>query len=187
MSEPAKNKAVYKDLFDLPENMIGEIIDGELHVTPRPSVRHARVASFLSGEIIPPYQLGRGGGPGGWVILAEMEIMLGEHLLVPDFAGWRKERFPGVLKENWISVEPDWICEILSPGTMRVDKVLKMRVYAQYEIRYLWLIDPSARTLDVFRLSSGRWTLLETYVEDDKVRAEPFQEIEIELGNFWAE
>jgi hypothetical protein len=94
MSEPAKKKAAYQDLYDLPENMIGEIIDGELIATPRPSVRHRHAASVLSGEIVPPYQLGRGGGPGGWVILSETEVMLGEHLLVPDLAGWRRERFP---------------------------------------------------------------------------------------------
>jgi Uma2 family endonuclease len=187
MSQPAKKKAEYHDLYDLPENMIGEIIDGELIATPRPSVRHTHAASVLGGEIVPPYQLGRGGGPGGWVILSETEMMLGEHLLVPDFAGWRKERFPGVPKENWISIAPDWICEILSPSTMRVDKVRKMPIYARHEIPYLWLIDPAAKTLDVFRLLSGQWVLAGTYVGNDKARAEPFLEIEIELGNFWAE
>ncbi len=187
MSEPAKKKATYQDLHDLPENMIGEIINGEMIATPRPSVRYTHAASILGGEIVPPYQLGRGGGPGGWVILPETEVMLGDNLLVPDFAGWRKERFPGVPKKNWISVVPDWICEILSPSTMRADKVRKMPIYAQHEIPFLWLIDPGARTLDVFRLSSGQWILSGTYVEDDKVRAMPFVEIEIELGNLWAE
>ena len=126
MSEPAKKQAAYEDLFNIPENMTGEIIDGELIVTPKPSPRHANVAFTLSSELGPPYRFGRGGGPGGWIILPEQEIMLGDHLLVPDFSGWRKERFPGVPKENWISVPPDWVCEILSPGTMRVDRARKM-------------------------------------------------------------
>jgi Uma2 family endonuclease len=62
-----------------------------------------------------------------------------------------------------------------------------MPIYAQHEIPYLWLIDPAAKTLDVFRLATGQWILSGTYVEDDKVRAEPFREIEIELGNLWAD
>lgn len=185
MAEPAKEKATYEDLFAIPENMIGEVVNGELVTTPRPSVRHTYVASVLGGEIVPPFQLGRGGGPGGWVILYEAEVMFGENLLVPDLAGWRKERFPGVPKENWISVVPDWICEIVSPSTVRVDKVRKMPIYAQHEVPYLWLVDPAARTLEVLRLSCCQWILLGTYADDDRVRVDPFEEIEIELGNLW--
>jgi len=121
------------------------------------------------------------------VILDETEIMLGENLLVPDLAGWRRERFPGLPKDNWLSVSPDWVCEILSPSTLRVDKIRKMPIYARHEVAYLWLIDPIPKTLDVFKLESGKWVLLYAFVEDDKVRAEPFQEIEIELGNLWIE
>lgn len=186
MAETARKKATYEDLHTLPDNVIGEIIDGELIATPRPSARHSNAAFVLSGEISPPYRFGRG-GPGGWIILYEVEVMLGEHLLVPDFAGWRKERFPSLPKENWISIVPDWVCEILSPGTVKVDKIRKMPIYARYEVAHLWLIDPGAMTLEVFRLESGRWALLGTYAENDKVRAEPFHEIEIDLGNFWME
>jgi Uma2 family endonuclease len=187
MSEPAKKKVSYDDLYSIPENMTGEIIDGELIVTPRPSPKHSYTASTLVGEIVPPYRFGRGGGPGGWIILYEPEIMLGEQLLVPDFAGWRKERFPGVPKENWLSVPPDWVCEILSPNTARLDRVRKMPVYAQYQVAYLWLIDPVEKTLEAYRLESGKWLLLSSFAEDDRVCAEPFQEIEIELGNLWIE
>jgi Uma2 family endonuclease len=132
------------------------------------------------------YHLGRG-GPGGWIILYETEVMFGAHLLVPDLAGWRRERFPGVPKDNWISVSPDWVSEILSPSTARLDKVRKMPIYAQYGVPYLWLVDPAAKTLDVFALTTGKWVLLAAFAEDDKVRAEPFAEIEIELKNLWLE
>jgi len=187
MSEPAKKKVSYDDLTFIPENMTGEIIDGELIVTPRPSPRHSYTAFTLGGEIAPPYRFGRGGGPGGWIILYEPEIMFGEHLLVPDFAGWRKERFPGVPKENWLSVPPDWVCEILSPNTARLDRVRKMPVYAQHEVAYFWLIDPLEKTLEAYRLESGKWLLLSGFAEDDRVSVEPFQEIEIDLGNLWIE
>jgi hypothetical protein len=100
MTEPARKRAVYEDLFDIPRNMTGEIVNGELVVTPRPSRKHANTASMLTAEIIPPYRSGRG-GPGGWIILDEPEVSFGEDILVPDLAGWKKERFPGVkLKMN---------------------------------------------------------------------------------------
>ena len=185
MSEPAGKRAVYEDLFGIPENMTGEIIDGELIVTPRPSQKHVYAASSLGNLVGPPYQLGRGGGPGGWIILDEPEIQLGGNILVPDLAGWRKERFPQSEETNWISVVPDWVCEILSPSTIRVDKVKKMGLYAEHGVRHLWLIDPSARTLDAFELASGRWVVLGTYVENDKAKAQPFGEVEIDLGNLW--
>ncbi len=186
MAQLAEKKATYDDLYHIPENMIGEIIDGELITTPRPAARHSHAASVLGFELGPPFQIGRN-GPGGWVILYEIEIMLGENLLVPDLTGWRRERFPGLPKENWVSVSPDWVCEILSPSTVRVDKIRKMPVYARYEVPYCWLIDPVSKTLDVFKLESGKWVLQCAFVENDKVRAEPFQEVEIDLGNLWIE
>ena len=118
-------------------------------------------------------------------LLYEVEIKLGEHLLVPDFAGWRVEKFPTQLEHNWIPVAPDWICEILSPSSLRTDKIKKMPVYAQFGVAHAWLIDPRDKTLDVYRLESGRWSLLGSFAEDDKARAEPFQEIEINLEELW--
>jgi Uma2 family endonuclease len=187
MAEPARKKATYEDLYSIPEGMIGEIINGELIVTPRPSRRHTLAASRLGSELIPPYDFGRGGGPGGWIIIIEPEIRLGEDTMVPDLAGWKKERFPVEEDHNWISEAPDWICEILSPKTASFDKAEKMPVYARYGVAYAWIIDPMVmKTLDVYRLESGGWwRLLESYGENDKMRAEPFREIEINLGDLW--
>ncbi|MEM5788171.1 MAG: Uma2 family endonuclease [Syntrophobacteraceae bacterium] len=185
MPDPAKKKATYEDLYGIPENMTGEIIDGELILTPRPSRKHVIVSSYLGGEIIPPYCHGRGGGPGGWVILIEPEIGLGEHILVPDLAGWREERFPHEEPHNWISIVPDWICEVLSPHTLRIDKMQKLPLYARHGVPCLWIIDPMVQTLDVFRLKAGEWVLAGAYVEDAKLRAEPFAEIEINLIDLW--
>jgi Uma2 family endonuclease len=182
--ETASRKATYADLYGIPENMIGEIIDGELHATPRPSRRHTFAASLLGNKLIPPYYYGSG-GPGGWIIIIEPEIGLGEDILVPDLAGWKKERFPVEEPHNWISAAPDWACEIVSPGTRRLDKIKKMPAYARHGVRYFWLIDPLDKTLDVFRLQSGKWLLLDAFSENDKFRAEPFEEIEIELGDLW--
>lgn len=185
MSEPARTLATYEDLCSIPENMTGEIIDGELIVTPRPTRKHAFAASVLGGEVVPPYHLGRGGGPGGWIIITEPEIGLGENTLVPDLAGWKRERFPVEEPHNWISVAPDWVCEVLSSSTFRTDKVKKMPIYARHGVGHVWLVDPVAMTLDTFGLESGRWVLLASFAENDKVRVEPFEEIEIQLGDLW--
>jgi Uma2 family endonuclease len=188
MPEPAKKMATYQDLCNVPENMTAEIIDGELFATPRPARRHIDAASSLGAELIPPYRFGRGGGPGGWIIYDEPEIHLGsDNVFVPDLAGWRKERLSTPPAEHRFSIPPDWVCEILSPSTASRDRINKMRVYARHEVKYAWIIDPTAKSLEVFKLESGRWVLLEGYMENDKVRAEPFQEVEIDLANFWME
>ncbi|MFH0998148.1 MAG: Uma2 family endonuclease [Pseudomonadota bacterium] len=186
MSETAFKKASYEDLYSIPDNMIGEIIDGELFAMPRPSFRHSNAVSGMMDEIRGPFQRGRG-GPGGWMILYEPEICLGENILVPDLAGWKKERLPNPPVENYTKVSPDWVCEALSPGTVRIDRIRKMPIYAQFGISYAWLIDPVAKTLEIFRLESGRWILLSVHSENDNVRPEPFQEIEIPLQHLWWE
>ena len=185
MSEAAKKRAAYEDLYGLPENVVGEIIDGELVTAPRPSRAHAVAASRIGGEIIPPYDFGRGGGPGGWVILVEPEIALGENIVVPDLAGWKKERFPVQEPHNWISVVPDWVCEVLSPATAVRDRAVKMPLYGRYGVEHLWLLDPDLHTLEVFVLENGRWVLVGVFAQSAKVRAEPFMELELDLSALW--
>ncbi len=187
MADAARRTAIYDDLCRLPENMIGEIIDGELVTTPRPAGRHIVVASVLGGTILPSYQLGRGGGPGGWWILDEPELHLDEQVVVPDLAGWRKERMPALPKDQRFTITPDWVCEVLSPSTVRIDRIKKMAIYAHFGVSHLWLIDPDSRTLEVFRLDAGLWARVSAHAEDDKVRAEPFQEVEIELKSLWGD
>ena len=186
MADAAEKKATYEDLFDIPENMTGEIINGKLIVTPRPSPGHMLSTSALGGKLIPPYQFGEGGGPGGWVILFEIEVRLGENTIVPDLAGWRKQRF---LKpeHNWIEVVPDWICEVLSPRTAFRDRTDKMTIYADHRVGHVWLIDPVNRTLEVFRLEAGALVPAGVFGSKAKARIEPFQDIVIALGDLWLE
>lgn len=188
MIEPVRKEAVYEDLLALPNNTIGEIIDGELIVTPRPSPRHSKAASLLSHKI-GPFQIGEGGGPGGWIILYEVEIKLAEECrpVVPDLSGWRVERFPRLIETNWIPVPPDWVCEVLSPRTIRLDRIRKMAKYARFGVEYAWLVDPMAMTLEVFKLEAGRWVLWGAFEGNDRARVEPFQEVEIALGDLWME
>lgn len=191
MGRPAAKRATYEDLYTIPEGAIGEIIDGELVVTPRPSPEHAAAASVLGGELVPPYHMGRGGGPGGWIVLYEPEVLFpgrGEPL-VPDLAGWKRERFARSPEHNWIAVVPDWVCEVLSPGTAKKDRFTKMEIYRQCpEVRHVWLVDPFHKTLEVFgRGESGAWVPESFFAEDDLVRAEPFPAAEFPLRGLWLE
>ncbi|MDG4598068.1 MAG: Uma2 family endonuclease [Candidatus Contendobacter sp.] len=185
MSATARKFATYEDLFDLPDNVVGEIIHGQLITHPRPAPKHAVASSSIGDELISPFHKGRG-GPGGWWILFEPELHLGPHILVPDLAGWRRERLPAMPDIAYFTLPPDWVCEVLSPGTARVDRADKMPLYAAQGIPFLWLVDPAPRTLEVFLLRDGRWSLEHVYQEDEEVCAAPFEAISFPLGALWA-
>jgi Uma2 family endonuclease len=183
---PFDRPATYDDLVKVPDIQVAEIVDGELHVSPRPRPRHAVASSDLGGSLVPAYQRGQG-GPGGWWILDEPELHLGRNVLVPDLAGWRRSRMPSLPETAHFPLPPDWVCEVISPPTASLDRVKKLTIYAHEGISHAWLIDPDARTLEVLRLESGRWTILGTHFGTAVVRAEPFTEIELELASLWAD
>jgi len=176
--------ATYADILALPENVVGEIIQGDLVVSPRPAPPHALAASILTGDLTLPFSRGRG-GPGGWWILDEPELHLGEHVLVPDLAGWRRERMPVLPTEAFFTVAPDWVCEVLSPSSGRIDRMRKLPIYLEHEVTWAWLVDPLARTLEVFERAAGRWTLAALHEGDVTIRAVPFDAVEIEMGGWW--
>jgi Uma2 family endonuclease len=185
-SQPLKRAATYRDLLSVPDRFVAEILAGELYASPRPSIRHAVAASTLGGELGPPFQRGRG-GPGGWWILDEPELHLGDDVLVPDLAGWRRERLAVPPDEAALRLAPDWVCEVLSPSTERIDRLGKLAIYSREGVPHAWLVNPSLRTLEILRLESGRWTLLGTHADDARVRAEPFEQYELELGALWVQ
>ena len=182
---PAARIATCDDLLALPPHRVGEIVDGTLYSPPRPVPKHARSSSVMGGKLMMPFDEGRG-GPGGWWILDEPEYHLEGHVLVPDLAGWRRERMPARPDAAWFEQAPDWVCEILSPATARLDRVRKMPIYAQAGVSHLWLVDPELRTLEAYELRDGRWLLLASHAEDDAVRVPPFDAIELELTLLWA-
>jgi Uma2 family endonuclease len=186
MPVPARRPARYEDLFALPENLVGEILGGELYTHPRPAPRHARAYSALGGNLGGAFDWGSS-GPGGWWILDEPELHLGADILVPDLAGWRRERLPALPETAWFELAPDWVCEILSPSTARTDRAIKMPLYAREGVPYLWLVDPDARTLEVYHLQEkGRWLLLTTLQENDIVAQPPFAAVGFALDRLWA-
>lgn len=189
-----KSKTVsYDDILKLPENMVGEIVGGELFVSPRPSSKHALAAARLTGKLEPTFGGGGdkpGEGPGGWWIICEPEIHVGnrpnEEIYVPDLAGWRKERMPEYPDVAYFEIVPDWVCEILSPSNMRLDRTKKVPQYASLGVKNLWLINPRDKTLEVLRLENEKWVLLSSHIEADKVTAEPFQAMQFDLGSLWS-
>jgi Uma2 family endonuclease len=185
MGEPAKRRATYEDLLAVPKHLVAEIINGNLVTQPRPASRHARAASWLGGELHGPFDRGKG-GPGGWILLDEPELHLHGDILVPDLAGWRRTRMPELPDAAAFELAPDWVCEVLSPSTAATDRAEKMPIYARERVAYAWLVDPIARTLEALVLDGARWSVLGTWRDDAKVRVEPFEAFELELGGLWA-
>jgi Uma2 family endonuclease len=177
---------LYAELEALPEGQVGEIIAGRLYAQPRPAARHALAGSELVVDLGGAYSRGRG-GPGGWWIIAEPELhfVRDTEVLVPDIAGWRRERMPRMPKDHRFEVVPDWVCEILSPSTARKDRIVKMPVYARFGVAFLWLLDPVARTLETFALDNGRWVVTGQFKDEDAVAVPPFEALTLELASLW--
>ncbi len=180
--KPLKKGATYDDLRAVPDHFVAEMFDGDLWAFPRPALPHANAAGSLFAEIHKSFHRK---DPSGWVLLFEPELHFGRDVLVPDIAGWRRARLPSVPAEAYLSLAPDWICEVLSTSTEAIDRGKKRRIYAREGVAYAWLIDPIARSLEVMPLDTGRWTKLDRYEGEAKVRVAPFDAIELELAALW--
>jgi len=180
----SKHRATYDDLLRLPDNVVGEIVDGELFVSPRPASRHALAASAIQVDIGGPFHKGVG-GPGGWWILFEPELHLGADVVVPDLAGWRRERMPRFPDVPAFELPPDWVCEVVSPGTARLDRGRKLGVYGRAKVGHFWIVDPLARTLEALEHTGSLWSIAAVHGGDDKVRVAPFADVELSLAGWW--
>lgn len=176
-----KDGATYADLEALPSNLVGEIVDGRLIASPRPAPRHTRASSALGGILTPPYFFGHG-GPGAWWILDEPELHFGQDVLVPDLTGWRRGRLPRMPETAYFERVPDWVCEVISPGTERLDRGEKLEIYRREQVAHVWLVSPLARTLEVLRLTGDGFLLVAVHTAPGPVLAEPFDAVELDLG-----
>jgi Uma2 family endonuclease len=183
-AKPLKKGATYADLYDVPDHFVAEMFDGDLYASPRPAAPHARAASVLGAKLLGPFDLSEN-GPGGWLILYEPELHFGNDVLVPDLAGWRRERMPEVPDDAYFTLAPNWVCEVLSPSTETLDRGKKLRVYAREGVAHAWLVDPLRQALEVLALESGKWRLLASHEGRVSVRAVPFDAIELPLGALW--
>ena len=181
----APRHATYEDLLAVPERHLAQVVEGTLHVHPRPASPHARAASTLGVDLGGPFDRGRG-GPGGWLLLDEPELHLASDIVVPDLAGWRRERMSEMPEAAFFTLAPDWVCEVLSPSSSKLDRGPKRRIYARERVSYLWLVDPETKTLEAFRIEGDSYLLVATHEDDDKIRVPPFDAVELELAALWS-
>jgi Uma2 family endonuclease len=189
MTDRARERrdALYEEYRNMPEHLHAEIIHGTLYVMSRPAPRHANAASVLGVDIGGPFQRGRG-GPGGWWILDEPEIHFTEkEPVIPDLAGWRVDRMPALPNTAHFELTPDWICEVLSRSTEKLDRDIKLPLYAERGVRHVWLVDPIDKRLEVYTryAEEARWREVRMYTYGP-VRAVPFDAIELELEALWS-
>lgn len=185
VNEPARRLATYQDVLDSPPHVVAEIVNGVLYQTPRPATRHVAAASALGEELGPPFKRGRG-GPGGWMLLDEPEVHLGPHVLVPDLGGWRRERMPELPDAPYIELVPDWVCEVASPSTRRLDRGEKLPIYGEQGVRHVWIVEPQDQLVEVLELDGATYRIVQTASGDQQARLRPFDAIEIELAVLWA-
>jgi Uma2 family endonuclease len=181
----ARRRATYDDILALPEHQIGEIIDGELVVSPFPAPLQALASTRLGAQLMRPFDDGIG-GPGGWILLDKPELHLGDDVLVADITGWRRDRMPELPDTAYFVLAPDWVCEILSPSTERIDRARKLGIYARERVAHVWLISPENRTLEVLALDGASFVIHTVFEGDDLVRAIPFDAVELPLSSLWA-
>ena len=177
-------RATYQDVLDAPAHRVAEIVDGTLYTHPRPAPPHALASSSLQGDLSSAFQFGRG-GPGGWWIIFEPELHLDEDIVVPDLAGWRRERMTELPDTAYFTLAPDWVCEVLSASTRKLDLHEKRPIYAREGVPYLWLVDPVDRTLEAFELHDEQWLLIASAKDDEPVSIRPFDAITFSLGDLW--
>ena len=183
-TKPLKKGATYDDLVRVPEHFVAEIFDGELYASPRPAYPHSRAAGVLHAKLGDAFDFGD--GPCEWFFYIEPELHFGNDVLVPDIAGWRRERLPSVPNVAYLTLAPDWICEVVSPATEIIDRGQKLRSYAREGVAFAWYVDPLRQSLEVLALETGSVRQLEGHHGSVLVRARPFDAIELELSALWS-
>lgn len=182
MTRPARYTIA--DWLAQPEERRVELIDGEFVEKAAPSFEHGRAQGRTSGTLGQAFDRRPGGpqGPGGWVIVTEVDIVLDGRGFRPAIAGWRRDRLSTPPKERPVTTRPDWICEIVSASNRQTDTVTKLRCYQEAGVPHFWILDPDARSLTVYRHRPDGYLLVLVAAADERVRAEPFDAIELQVG-----
>lgn len=181
MSEPAPRLATYAELLALPGEVRAELIGGHIVTLPSPTPKHQSTIGSVYAELRAPFERGRG-GPGGWWLIPDVDVQFTAHdVLRPDISGWRRERVPEFPAERPIAACPDWVCEGLSPASAVRDHGDKRVIYQRAGIAWYWIIDPFNRTLNVYRLTADGYVLEVSVGDRGAARLNPFAEVELEL------
>jgi Uma2 family endonuclease len=185
MAETTDKPATYADVLASPPNVVAEVVGGVLYQSPRPALPHAMAASVVGEELGPPFKRGRG-GPGGWIILDEPEIHLAADIVVPDIGGWRRTTLPQLPEAAFLTVPPDWVCEVASPSTRSLDRGLKLEVYQREKVTHVWLIEPLDKLVEVLALDGDTYRIVQRATGDAPARLAPFEEIEFDVAALWS-
>lgn len=185
MSTPAQRVATYDDILASPPHVVAELVFGVLYQNPRPALVHAAAASVVGEELGPPFKRGNG-GPGGWIILDEPEIHLGGDVVVPNVGGWRRETLPVLPEQAFMTVAPDWVCEVASPRTRALDRGPKLEVYQRERVSHVWFIEPLDRFLEVLELDGETYRIIQRAGGNTPARLKPFDAIEFDVAALWA-
>lgn len=172
------------DWMAQPEDARYELIDGELVEKAAPTFEHGRAQLQTGAALIGPFarRLGGPGGPGGWWLATEVDILLDGRGYRPDIAGWRRERAPTAPTERPVTLRPDWLCEIVSESNRVVDTVTKLRRYQQAGVPHYWILDHADRTLSVYRHTADGYLVALRATAQERVRAEPFDAVELHVA-----
>jgi len=190
MSQPIRRGATLEDFWAIPEQeRFHELIAGELIQKAAPSGEHGDAQAGVVSAIRPPFQRRPGGGGlGGWWILTEVEVSLETGDVVrPDVLGWRRDHCPTRPTGTPVTIRPDWICEVVSPSHATDDTIKKLRLYQRVGVPHYWIVDPRDATLTVMRWSGDGYITLLRAERTERVRPEPFQEIELAVGTLFGD
>lgn len=186
MAETAKRLGTWEDILNAPDDgRTYEVIGGELEALPRPLPRHGRAQGILFSGLFAPFDQGRG-GPGGWWLVIEPDVRLNPNdIVAPDVAGWRRARLPDLPDTRPIDILPDWVCEVLSPSHPRRDRIVKADLYLRSGIPFYWILDVSGRTLEAFAHRESAWLRLGAWTDGDTPRIPPFDAVELDVGGLF--
>ncbi len=189
MGEPPGRRGTYTDVLAAPDHLVAEMLAGDLVLSRRPRLRHAIARDGVLESLRPVFGRGEGGGhgPGGWWIVCDPEVHVDDDVVVPDLAGWRRARLPVVPDVAFVELAPDWVCEVLSPATARIDRIRKRATYARAGVGHLWMVDPGLGTLEAYRNHMGAWLEVGAWEGSVDVRAAPFDAVTLWTGRWWGQ
>lgn len=181
-----RQPATIQDLLARSEDDRLELIRGTLIEKANPTAEHADAQAGTTGTLQELFQRKRGGGPGGWRFFTELDVQFGPEVLRPDVCGYRRERMAERPRGRPVTLVPDWVCEILSISNESRDRVEKLETYFRFGVPHYWLINPVEGTLEVFRRTDLAFALVRAAHRGQRVRAEPFDAVELNVDELLA-
>jgi Uma2 family endonuclease len=166
---PAQGEWTYEEYLQLPDDgRRYEIIEGVLYVTNAPSADHQYTVTEVAGELrnfVKLHKLGQ-------VLVAPFEVHLAHRTrpVQPDVLFIRAERWPKG-RIPYFSGAPDLIVEVISPGSVRTDRVIKFTAYELAGVSEYWLANPHTQTVEVYTLSNGEYALFGEYTGDAQIQS----------------